>query len=259
MPAPSTSYNAENARCANEIGRMIRAGRKSLGMTQSGLAAALVPWGVAVQAAAVAKWESGDNVPSGYQLLALCHALGLQDGIFSFTGAALPADLNAEGYRLLNEFHAFLASSGKYSAGGISPSRRTVEMRIYDLPASAGTGNLLDSDHFELQTFPADTVPEGADFGVRVTGDSMEPAYHDGQIAWVHSCEELHEGEVGVFFYDGSSYIKEYHEVYPADKHVPAADSVIQYPRIALRSVNPAYVDIPVTDGSCRLFGRVLN
>jgi len=258
MPVPYPSYNAENARRENEIGRMIRAGRKRIGMTQSGLAAALVPWGVSVQAAAVAKWENGDNVPSGYQLLALCHALGLQEGLFSFAGPALPADLNAEGYRMLNEFHAFLASSGKYSAGRVAPGPATVDMRIYDLPASAGTGDLLDSDHFEVHSFPADTVPEGADFGVHVRGDSMEPAYRDGQIAWVHSCEELHEGDAGVFFYDGCSYIKEYHEVL-AGGTPPDDGSAVRYPRIVWHSLNPAYGDIPITDGSYRLFGRVLN
>ena len=29
-------------------------------------------------------------------------------------------------------------------------------------------------------SFPEDKVPDGADFGIRVSGDSMEPVYHDG-------------------------------------------------------------------------------
>ena len=28
-------------------------------------------------------------------------------------------------------------------------------------------------------------VPDGANFGVRVAGDSMEPQFHDGQVIWV--------------------------------------------------------------------------
>ncbi|EKC69557.1 repressor LexA, partial [human gut metagenome] len=27
--------------------------------------------------------------------------------------------------------------------------------------------------------------PEDTTFGVRISGDSMEPEFHDGQIAWV--------------------------------------------------------------------------
>ena len=250
MPRPV--YNAEDSRRANEIGRLIRSERKKQGLTQAGLARALSFLGVSVRAAAVAKWENGDNVPSGYQLIALCHALNLQEGISAFSGPVVPADVNAEGYRILNEFHAFLASSGRFSPESRQPEAKTVEMRVYDLPVSAGTGSLLDGDHYEFLSFPASSVPEGADFGVCVTGDSMEPAFHDGQIVWVRSCEELRDGDVGVFFYDGSSYIKEYREFRSADGTGPQ-------PRIIWHSLNPEYADIPITDGSYRLFGKVLN
>ena len=43
-----------------------------------------------------------------------------------------------------------------------------------------------------------------ADFGVRVAGDSMEPLYLDGQIIWIHKQETLEEGEIGVFFLEGT-------------------------------------------------------
>ena len=49
-----------------------------------------------------------------------------------------------------------------------------------NLSVSAGTGAFLDEGSFEMVSFPASTVPDGADFGVRVSGDSMEPVYHDG-------------------------------------------------------------------------------
>ena len=249
------AYNAEDSRRSNEIGRLIRSERKKQGLTQAELAGLLDSWGVSVKAAAVAKWENGDNVPSGYQLIALCHALNLREGILAFSGSVVPADLNAEGYRLINEFHAFLASSGRYGAELREPEPRMVEMRVYDLPVSAGTGDLLDSDRYEILSFPVQSIPEGADFGVYVTGDSMEPAYQDGQIAWIRSCEELRDGDVGVFFYDGSSFIKEYHERRSAAR----TDGADPIPRIVWHSLNPAYADIPIMDGSYRLFGKVLN
>ena len=31
----------------------------------------------------------------------------------------------------------------------------------------------------------ASSVPAGAEFGIYVSGDSMEPRYHSGQIVWV--------------------------------------------------------------------------
>ena len=49
-----------------------------------------------------------------------------------------------------------------------------------------------------------------ADFGVCVSGDSMEPLYLNGQIIWVHQQETLEDGEIGIFFLDGEAYVKKY-------------------------------------------------
>ena len=71
--------------------------------------------------------------------------------------------------------------------------------------------------NFETISFPKSAVPDRADFGVRVCGDSMEPVYHDGQIAWIQECSELSPGEVGIFMYDGDGYIKMYDEQEPCE------------------------------------------
>lgn len=64
-------------------------------------------------------------------------------------------------------------------------------MPVSNLAVSAGTGEFLEEGNFEMVSFPEKSVPKGADFGVRVSGDSMEPVYHDGQIVWVEECETL--------------------------------------------------------------------
>ena len=85
--------------------------------------------------------------------------------------------------------------------------RRTLS--LYDLPVSAGAGQFLDSDRFsEMEV--GDEVSPDADFGVRVSGDSMEPLYLNGQIIWVHQQETLEDGEIGIFFLDGEAYVKKY-------------------------------------------------
>ena len=85
--------------------------------------------------------------------------------------------------------------------------RRT--LNLYDLPVSAGAGQFLDSDRFsEMEV--GDEVSPDADFGVRVSGDSMEPLYLNGQIIWVHQQETLEDGEIGIFFLDGEAYVKKY-------------------------------------------------
>ena len=85
--------------------------------------------------------------------------------------------------------------------------RRTLS--LYDLPVSAGAGQFLDSDRFSKMEV-GDEVSPDADFGVRVSGDSMEPLYLNGQIIWVHQQETLEDGEIGIFFLDGEAYVKKY-------------------------------------------------
>ena len=49
---------------------------------------------------------------------------------------------------------------------------------------------------------------EDTTFGVRISGDSMEPEFHDGQIAWVLQQESVANGEIGIFALNGEAYIK---------------------------------------------------
>lgn len=47
------------------------------------------------------------------------------------------------------------------------------------MPTSAGTGNYLDDENF-TETEVYEPVPEKADFGVYLDGDSMEPRFKTG-------------------------------------------------------------------------------
>lgn len=51
-------------------------------------------------------------------------------------------------------------------------------------------------------------LPEDTTFGVRISGDSMESVFHDGQIAWVLQQESVANGEIGIFALNGEAYIK---------------------------------------------------
>ena len=54
-------------------------------------------------------------------------------------------------------------------------------------------------------------APEQTDFGVRISGDSMEPLYHTGDVAWIQKKDSLANGEIGIFYLNGNTYIKELH------------------------------------------------
>ena len=252
-------FDAESARRRNLLGLRIAAARRARRMTQGQLAAALAPFGVRVQAAAVSKWEKGDSVPGAYQFLALVHALGLS----AWADLSLPAEeaLNDEGLALLSVFRGWLESQAQYRFRSRRPAA-LVEMDVSLMPASAGFGEALDNNAFEKMSFPAVSVPAGAAFAVRVHGDSMEPVLHDGQYAWVRECTRLNPGDVGLFVVDGDGYIKVYGEQEPGPEEREAfTDSAgVLHPQPVLFSCNEHYAPkvIPAESGF-RIVGRVLN
>ena len=88
-------------------------------------------------------------------------------------------------------------------------------------------------------------LPEDTTFGVRISGDSMEPEFHDGQIAWVLQQESVANGEIGIFALNGEAYIKKLQN----DKD-----------GIFLISLNEKYAPIPVgEDDRLDIFGKVLR
>nr|WP_320026809.1 XRE family transcriptional regulator [uncultured Acetobacterium sp.] len=86
------------------------------------------------------------------------------------------------------------------------------ELPLYLLPASAGIGSYLDSDQYEFKPFPAGAIPSGAKYAIRVTGDSMEPAYYQDEIVFIEPAPLLDEGDVGIIVINGEGYIKQYRD-----------------------------------------------
>ncbi len=208
-------YNAGEERERNVIGSRIARARRDSGMSLAAFSRHLEAYGVRLGSAGISKWETGMNIPNAYQLMALTMALGLEDEKNYFIGSYRPA-LNEEGRRKVAEYKADLVASGNYRPKD-RERIRYIEMPVSLLPVSAGTGAFLDEGNFELLRFPENSVPPGAEFGVRVSGDSMEPVYRDGQIVWVQRCQSLNVGEVGIFIYDGEGYLKAYDEREPEE------------------------------------------
>lgn len=82
------------------------------------------------------------------------------------------------------------------------------QVPYYDMPVSAGTGNPLDEEYPEKVDL-TEQPPKGTDFVVRVSGDSMEPTYHNGDKLFVKEQPSIEIGEIGIFVVDGNAYVKE--------------------------------------------------
>ena len=86
----------------------------------------------------------------------------------------------------------------------------TIDINFYDMPSSAGTGIFLDHTHYERRKIRRTAEAERADFAIPITGDSMEPVFHSGDVVLVESCPYVREGEIGIFVLDGDAFIKKY-------------------------------------------------
>ena len=112
---------------------------------------------------------------------------------------------------------------------------------LYDMPVSAGSGVYLDDTAAEKINIPNNEKTKSADFALRISGNSMEPKYHDGDILLVESCDTPVVGELAIFVLDGQGYFKQY-----------GGDRLV--------SLNPEFADILLKDYSeIACCGRVVG
>ena len=106
---------------------------------------------------------------------------------------------------------------------------RRRNIRLYDMAVSAGVGEFLSDNARTDIVIPDDPRTADADYALRISGDSMEPKYHSGDILLIQTAEYVEEGELGIFVLDGAGFFKKY-----------GGDHLI--------SLNPAYPPIRLKD-----------
>lgn len=119
--------------------------------------------------------------------------------------------------------------------------KKTIQRPVFLMPASAGSGQFLDSDQYELVDFPEEVVPPESNFAVRVSGNSMFPEFNDGSVVFVKQTKCIGIGEIGIFVVNGEGYLKKLgnHE---------------------LISINPDYENIPINRfDEIRVVGKVVG
>lgn len=227
------------------IGETIAKNRKNMKMSQSDLAAALTKNGLPIKFSTISSWEKETNQINANFFLEICKILNISDiyGEFIGNNPNSPfAGLNERGMEKLIEYASLLRLSEDYKLAEPTIIPFTRSIALYNLPVSAGTGEFLDSDDYEMIDAPA---PDAADFALRINGDSMTPMFTDGQIVYIKKSSELKNGEIGIFYLNGNAYIKKLER---------------KKKNVRLISLNQAYAPINVnTNDSFKIFGRVLS
>lgn len=242
------------------IGSRIKQARENKGLLQSQLAKQIE----VKSANVISNWEKDVSKPDANKMVRLCEALGVSASyLLDYSGGTdftvKPHEIDhLEKYRtlddhgkkltdmILNEEYARCITSRIEPA----PLPETVEeehdpyynvipFRNSEQPVSAGTGVYLGPESFDSLMVRENELTSRGSFGVPVSGDSMVPHYHDGDILIVEKCEELELGEIGVFTLNGEGYVK-------------------QLGHGELISLNPKYKPIPMNE-SILLNGRVIG
>ena len=235
-----------------EIGQTLKKLREGCGMSREEVAAILEK-----SSKTIGHWESGYAMPDANMLFLLCSIYEADiNEAFGFGPSEDEKELSSDEFSHIKKYRV-LDTHGKKvvdTALDLEYDRMThIESReekgwityinLYDLAVSAGTGEPLgDTDYKTRIEIPTERVPENAHCCLRVNGDSMEPAYKDGDIVFVQRQDEpVREGEIGVFSLNGEGYMKRL-----GDKE--------------LESLNPKYPAIPIRQyDDLRCFGRVLG
>lgn len=185
--------------------------RKSKGMTMKQLGNL-----VGVTESAIGLWETGKREPNQEMLLKLGEALDCS--VLDIMGADTVIRIHRES-PLMQKYNA-LDKHGKMVVDFVieaeyqrcAKAEEVVEKpRTKIIPlfcAAAGPGEPPSQDGFEDYEVDEDSP---ARFAVKISGDSMEPEFHDGDIVLCRK-KRPEIGEIAVMMVDGFIYVKQYIE-----------------------------------------------
>ena len=232
----------------SRVGNIIAMKRKEQKISQSKMCEELTAMGYPIKVSAYSSWETGISFPNAEQFLAVCKILKITNIYNEFIGGYNVedplAELNEEGKKKALDYIHLLIVSGEYKNAAPVAISTFRELKLFDMPVSAGPGTFLDSEDYELIKV-GNEVPEKTTFGVKISGNSMEPRYLNQQIVWIQQTEELADGEIGIFLLNGNAYCKKLQN---------------NSKGLALISLNPEYAPIKISEqDQFHIFGRVLN
>lgn len=235
------------------FGEKIKEARKQKKLTQKQLADLI---GAAHNS--ISDWEKNKNKPDPDTIELLCGTLGITPNylLASSDDDFSPKEkLIIKKYRLITDYSpdgASVVDTVLDREYAIAQHIQEKDKRIKELEdeiaeelmpysylgniACAGTGFYFDDIPTEIIKAP---YMDGADFIIGVSGESMEPDYHNGEKLYVRKVEYLRNGDVGIFTIGNECFLKELGEN-------------------GLISRNKDYDDIP-GDEKVRLIGKVIG
>lgn len=215
----------------------LKARRKELKLTQKEIADQL---GISYQA--YSAWERGVKVPSKEKVSQLEQILSVPKGYFTeIEIVRLYNTLSSKGKDQVVTYARDLVQKER-SQKVMSISRKLYEYHVYE-KMSAGIGaSVYDDRNYDTVYFDEELAH---DFASWVSGDSMEPKYHNGSVALIRETGFDYDGAVYAVVCNNQTYIK---RVYREEGG------------LRLVSINPKYKDIFISyDEDPRVVGIIVG
>ena len=215
----------------------LKAQRKKLKMTQKDIADQLD-----ISYQAYSAWERGVKEPSKDKVKQLEKILKVPMGYFTeIEIVRLYNTLSNKGKNQVVEYARDLVQKEK-TQQVISVSENLYEYHVYE-KMSAGIGaSVYDDQNYDTVYFNKELAH---DFASWVSGDSMEPKYHNGSVALIRETGFDYDGAVYAVVCNNQTYIK---RVYRDENG------------LRLVSINPKYKDIFISyDEDPRVVGIIVG
>lgn len=238
------------ARNIELFGSKIRSLREKAGLSSAGLAKALN-----ISRSSVQNWECGLTRPDPgllYRMFFILDAepndfFGIKGvgGLLSDRERSLISDYRSLDERGRQDLEMFAKTmSEKAHERSIAEVLETLTFTpSFGRFAAAGTSGTEWPDHPEREDvilFKSPAVSR-ADEIITVSGESMEPQFHDGDRVLVEYCADLKNGDIGIFYVRGTGGV------------------IKQKAYDRLHSLNPEHDDIFPYEEGAELIGRVLS
>ena len=232
----------------NEVLKEIRTKK---GFTQQQVADALE-----ITKGAYSGYETGRREPDVFKIKALAQLFDVSGDALLETGFNNEIKFTSEEkthikkYRTLDEHGKKLVDNVlnlecervESTRTPVIPIGNVITLSEFEQPVSAGKGVYLgDGSQTITREVPSTEETRKADFILRVSGDSMEPKYSDGDRLLIKRQHDVGIGEIGIFILNNEGFVK-------------------KKEKDRLVSLNPAYEDIIFNDeDSIECKGKVIG
>lgn len=222
------------------FGQRLRERREELGLSQAALAERL-----GVRQSAVGNYENGISSPKEEILLRMFDCLGVEPNFLYQDSFRAGKQVLSRPERALLKRYRGLSPAGRRTLQAVAESLEAYQAEmeeerpqqdpkiipLYCSPAAAGYAAPVFGEDYEPHPLTEER-PQGAEYAVRIQGDSMAPWIADGSVAYVNR-DPLTDGDVGIFCVDGEMLCKQYHKaggtvyLFSLNRQRAAADVVL--------------------------------